>query len=79
MRSALSILGYDASISTGQSFWIGTATTSAEQGIEDSVIKMLEVGRVWCISYMFIHLGRCSRQYRGGWYRLVNDSIRHGY
>ena len=41
VRSALSILGYDASSYAGHSFRIGVATTAAEQGIEDSVIKML--------------------------------------
>ena len=39
VRSALSILGYDASIYAGHSFRIGAATTAAEQGIEDSVIR----------------------------------------
>ena len=76
MRSALSILGYDASISAGQSFWIGTATTSAEQGIEDSVIKML--GSWESLVYqLYVHtswemLPSISRG-------VVNDSIRHGY
>ena len=30
-----------ASTYAGHSFWIGAATTAAEKGIEDSVIKML--------------------------------------
>ena len=41
VTSALSILGYDASTYAGHSFRIGAATTAAEKGIEDSVIKML--------------------------------------
>ena len=41
VRSALSILGYDASVYAGHSFRIGAATRAAEQGIEDLVIKML--------------------------------------
>lgn len=41
VRSALSILGYDASTYAGHSFRIGAATTAAGKGIEDSVIKML--------------------------------------
>ena len=49
VRSTLSILGYDASIYTGHSFWIGAAMTVAEQGIEDSVIKML--GRWESLAY----------------------------
>jgi len=41
VRAALSVLGYDSSVYAGHSFRIGAATTAAEQGIEDSVIKML--------------------------------------
>ena len=41
LRSALSVLGYDESSYAGHSFRIGAATTAAERGIEDSVIKML--------------------------------------
>ena len=41
VRSALSVLGYDKSSYAGHSFRIGAATTAAERGIEDSVIKML--------------------------------------
>ena len=53
VRSALSILGYDASTYAGHNFRIGAATTGAEKGIEDSVIKMLGIGgRVRRISYM---------------------------
>ena len=41
VRSALTVLGYDSSAYAGHSFRIGAATTAAEQGVEDSVIKML--------------------------------------
>ena len=41
VRSALSALGYDSSEYAGHSFRIGAATTAAEQGVEDSTIKML--------------------------------------
>ena len=41
MRVALSTLGYDSTLYAGHSFRIGAATTAAEQGVEDSVIKML--------------------------------------
>ena len=66
VRSALSILGYDASIYAGHSFRIGAATTAAEHGIEDSVIKML--GRWESSAYqLYVRTsGRRLRQYRGG-------------
>ena len=41
VRSALSALGYDCSSYAGHSFRIGAATTAAECGIEDSLIKIL--------------------------------------
>ena len=41
VRSALLVLGYDEASYAGHSFRIGSATTVAEQGVEDSVIKML--------------------------------------
>ena len=41
VRTALSVIGYDESSYAGHSFRIGAATTAAERGIEDSVIKML--------------------------------------
>ena len=41
VREALSVLGYDEESYAGHSFRIGAATTAAEQGVEDSVIKML--------------------------------------
>ena len=79
VRSALSILGYEASTYAGHSFRIGAATTAAEKGIEDSVIKML--GRWESSAYqLYVCSSReISRQYRGGWYKLANDSISQGY
>ena len=41
VREALSVLGYDEESYAGHSFRIGAATTAAEQGVEDSIIKML--------------------------------------
>ena len=41
VRSVLSVLGYDCSSYAGHSFRIGAATTVAECGIEDSLIKIL--------------------------------------
>ena len=41
VKSMLSLLGYDEASYAGHSFRIGAATAAAEQGIEDSVIKML--------------------------------------
>ena len=41
VRSALAVLGYDEAAYAGHSFRIGAATTAAERGIEDSLIKMM--------------------------------------
>ena len=41
LREALSTLGYNATEYAGHSFRIGAATTAAECGIEDSIIKLL--------------------------------------
>ena len=41
VRATLINLGYDANAYAGHSFRIGAATTAAERGIEDSVIKMM--------------------------------------
>ena len=41
VRPALSVLGYDCSSYAGHSFRIGAATTPAECGIEDLLIKIL--------------------------------------
>ncbi len=58
VRAALSVLGLDSSTYAGHSFRIGAATTAAEIGIEDSVIKML--GR-WDSSAYQLYV-RASRQ-----------------
>lgn len=41
LREALTAAGFDASQYSGHSFRIGTATTAAAVGIEDSLIKTL--------------------------------------
>ena len=41
VRKALTIAGYNASLYAGHSFRIGAATTAAQQGIQDSLIKTL--------------------------------------
>ncbi len=41
VRRALTLAGYNASHYAGQSFRIGAATTAAQRGIQDSLIKML--------------------------------------
>ena len=41
VQSALSSLGYDPASYTSPGFHIGAATTAAEHGVEDSVIKAL--------------------------------------
>ena len=41
VRSALSALGFDPTAYAGHSFRIGAATTAAERGVEDSIIKAL--------------------------------------
>ena len=58
VRAALSVLGYDCSSYAGHSFRIGAATTAAECGIEDSLIKIL--GR-WESSAYQLYV-RSSRQ-----------------
>ena len=58
VRAALSVLGLDSSTYAGHSFRIGAATTAAEIGIGDSVIKML--GR-WDSSAYQLYV-RASRQ-----------------
>ena len=70
LREALSTLGYEALTYAGHSFRIGAATTAAEQGIEDSVIKML--GR-WDSSTYQLYV-RASRQVLASISQmLVND------
>ena len=58
VRAALAVLGLDSSTYAGHSFRIGAATTAAEIGIEDSMIKML--GR-WDSSAYQLYV-RASRQ-----------------
>ena len=58
VRAALAALGLDSSTYAGHSFRIGAATTAAEIGIEDSMIKML--GR-WNSSAYQLYV-RASRQ-----------------
>ena len=41
VRAALDVLGLDGSMYAGHSFRVGVASTAAEVGIEDSIIKML--------------------------------------
>ena len=50
LREALQIAGIDQSKYCGHSFRIGSATTAAERGIEDSIIKTL--GRWNSIAYL---------------------------
>lgn len=73
LREALSTLGYEATSYAGHSFRIGAATTAAERGIEDSVIKML--GR-WDSSAYQLYV-RASRQLLAGISKkLVSDDTR---
>ena len=72
LREALSTLGYEASAYAGHSFRIGAATTAAERGIEDSVIKVL--GR-WDSSAYQLYV-RSSRQLLAGIARrLVSNDV----
>ena len=71
MRSALLFHRYDASVYTGHSFRIGAATTAAEQGIKDSVIKMLHVGRLGEFSVSV----RCSFILGEALFNIENDSV----
>ena len=41
MRAGLDTLGIDSKDYAGHRFRIGTATTAAERGVEDSLLKML--------------------------------------
>jgi hypothetical protein len=41
VRMGLDTLGINSKDYAGHSFWIGAATTAAERGVEDSLIKML--------------------------------------
>ena len=41
VRAALSEAGYVAKDYAGRSYWIGAATTTAERGIQDSLIKTM--------------------------------------
>ena len=68
VRSGLTMAGINASLYAGHSFWIGAATTAAQRGIQDSLIKTL--GR-WESSaytiytrYTFVHLGRPYAQWQ---------------
>ena len=55
VRQALLKAGMDASKYSGHSFRIGTATTAARNGMEDSVIKTL--GRWRSLAYLeYIHI-----------------------
>ena len=72
VRVALSTLGYSSMLHAGHSFRIGAATTAAEWGVEDSVIKML--GR-W-VSSAYSRYVRTPRQTlaavsRGWWDRII--------
>lgn len=51
VRTTLSLAGVDQQKYCGHSFCIGTATTAAARGIEDSVIKTL--GRWESVAYVF--------------------------
>ena len=50
LRRALTYSGVDASCFSGHSFRIGAATTAAQKGVEDSVIRM--VGRWESSAYL---------------------------
>ena len=41
VRNALTDLGYNCALYTGHSFRIGAATTAAQRGLQDSLIKVL--------------------------------------
>ena len=65
VRSALAVLGYDEAAYAGHSFRIGAATTAAERGIEDSLIKMM--GRWESSAYQLYvrHRRLQTRAYQG--------------
>ena len=73
VRKALSTLGYEATTYAGHSFRIGAATTAAEGGIEDSIIKML--GR-WDSSAYQLYV-RASRQLLAGILRKLPSDDTH--
>ena len=50
VRKALTELGYNCSLYAGHSFRIGAATTAAQRGVQDSLIKTL--GRWESTAYM---------------------------
>lgn len=55
VQEVLQQIGIDQPKYVGHSFRVSAATTAAEKGLQDSLIKCYGVGKVWHISYMSEH------------------------